>query len=193
MYIDDLPLACSYWLQQKIEAIIPEINDKLTGMYSSASDPALVKAAVTVGELTNADTPTICVWTEKGSQPNQLDMNGFSPESKVDLLYKIKLCLPEASDDNTVSDFELTKQCAMGKLWRFFWDTRNTMAPVVYTKADPEIQVTAIASRRRVGDWRSVFSKPLSDTQTLTRSVEMTFTFSFGICEDTVLDSASAS
>lgn len=191
MTIDDLPLACTYWLQQNIEAQIPLINAKIAALYTVDQGPKMFDAAVVPGEITVVNNPAICVWADNGSQPVQLDMNGLSPESWVGLLYTIRIVLPKVADGsaNTVSNFELSKQCALGGLGRFFWDKRNTLQPAVYSKFDPDDQVTAIACSDACGRWRSVHLKPLADEITLVRSVEMAFTFKFGISDDTVLSS----
>jgi len=180
MPVSDLLLACSFWMQQQIEALIPGINNKISAMYSAEANPALVDLAVTMGELTNASAPTICVWAENGSQPIPLEMHGIDPDSQIFLLYKIRLALPTVGGGNTVSDFELTKLCATGKLIEFLFDTTQTKQPTVYTKADPDVQVTA-TSPCRPGDWRSVHMKPMADRTTVYRGADLSFTFNFQI------------
>lgn len=189
MPISDLLLACSYWMQQQIEALIPSINTKVTGMYSVESDPALVDLAVVVGELANANSPTICVWAESGSPPKQLDVDE-EPNFEIKVLYKIRVVLPEVGGGHTVQDFELTKQITLGFLFQLFWDASKTLQPTVFTKSDPEVMVTADPSR--TGDWRSIYAKPLADTVTLARSADLCFTFQFQISGDTVLSALVA-
>lgn len=183
--IQDLLPTCTYWLQQQINPLIPVINARITAMYTSET-PVLFASSVVIGELPNAPAPTICVWSESGSQPQQLQMNGYTPQSKIAEMFKIRVVLPEVSDSNTTSDFELSKQIATSELRAFFLDTTKTMQPGIYTKANPAVIINAFPPCVP-GNWRSVFAKPMSDKTTLPRSVEMTFTFRFLIAGDAVL------
>lgn len=190
MLIDDLPIACTYWLEQNLAPVIAGVNAKITARYT-VDTPALFTPAVVIGEIAVTSAPTICVWSDSGSQPIQLDMNGQSPESAVSIVYKIRVVLPNVANGNanTVANFELSKQCALGGLALFFWDKRNSIQPTVFTKYDPDDPVQAMASKDSVGPWRSMHLKPLADNVTVVRSLEMTFLFQFGICDDTVLSS----
>jgi len=183
--IADLLPACTYWLQQQINPLITVINTRITDAYT-AETSVLFASTVVVGELPNAPVPTICVWSESGSQPQQLQLNGFTPQSKIAEMFKIRIVLPVASDANTTSDFEASKQIATSVLRAFFLDTTQTMQPGIYAKTNPSVVVNAFPPCVP-GNWRSVFARPMQDKITLPRSVEMTFTFRFLIAGNAVL------
>lgn len=185
MPVDDLLLACSFWLKTNIETLIPAMNDRVAGLFAPAV-PILVNTSVLIGELTNAVVPTICTWAESGSQPIPLDLHGNTPECLVAVMYKIRIALPEVGGGDTATFFELTKQVVLGKLFGFFWDKSKTLQPTVYTKSDPDIQVTA-SGPCMPGDWRSTHLRPLADKNTIARGGDITFTFRFQICNTVVL------
>jgi hypothetical protein len=188
--ISQLPMACTYWLEQEVNAIITSINTAIQSYYTVEAYPALFATAAVIGELPNVDIPTIAIWAENGSQPRQLDISGLQPTSRVSLLYKIRIVIPRASTigGNTPSDFELSKQCALGTMAELLWDTTKVLQPIVSPKSDPTMQIKALGPCK-CGDWRSVFAKPLSDDKTLVRSVEMSFTFQFQINSGVVVSS----